>query len=71
MSSNGKPSWGELRLTAGGMTHSEIAELFGISRERVRQIERRALAKCLRKYSSLGYKLGEELPDSGRAAQAD
>ncbi len=71
MSTKGKPSWGELRATAGGMTHAEIGELFGISRERVRQIERRALAKCLKKYSAMGFHLGAELPDTGKAAQTD
>jgi len=32
--------------TRGGATLSEVADALGVSRERVRQIERRALRKC-------------------------
>lgn len=61
---------GELRLTAGGMTHAEIGEVLGVSRERVKQLERRALAKCRRKFAAIGFQLVEEVADSGNAADA-
>lgn len=67
MSREGKASWGELRLAAGGMTHAEIAQRLGISPERVRQLERRALSKCRRKFSAMGFNLGEEVADGGKA----
>jgi len=38
------------------MTLQEIADILGTSRERVRQIEQRALGKLRRKLSAMGYK---------------
>ena len=52
------------------MTLQEIADILGTSRERVRQIEQRALGKLRRKLNAMGYKaediLGEfiETPSS-------
>ena len=37
------------------MTLQEIADILGTSRERVRQIEQRALGKLRRKLNALGY----------------
>ena len=37
------------------MTLQEIANILGTSRERVRQIEQRALGKLRRKLSAMGY----------------
>jgi hypothetical protein len=38
------------------MTLQEIADILGTSRERVRQIEQRALGKLRRKLNAMGYK---------------
>jgi transcriptional regulator with XRE-family HTH domain len=38
------------------MTLQEIADILGTSRERVRQIEQRALGKLRRKLTAMGYK---------------
>ena len=38
------------------MTLAEIAEILGTSRERVRQIEQRALGKLRRRLRAMGYK---------------
>ena len=38
------------------MTLQEIADILGTSRERVRQIEQRALGKIRRKLRAMGYK---------------
>ena len=38
------------------MTLQEIADILGTSRERVRQIEQRALGKLRRKLRAMGYK---------------
>lgn len=37
------------------MTLGEIADLMGMSRERVRQIEKRAIGKCKRALIKMGY----------------
>ena len=39
----------------GEYTYTEIAKELGISRERVRQIERRALQKLEKRFRQLGY----------------
>lgn len=39
----------------GEYTYTEIAEELGVSRERVRQIERRALQKLEKRFRQLGY----------------
>ena len=43
------------------MTLQEIADVLGTSRERVRQIETRALGKLRRKLNAQGYKLEDLL----------
>jgi hypothetical protein len=52
------------------MTLQEIADIFGTSRERVRQIEQRALGKLRRKLRAMGYKpddiLGEFIETPSR-----
>ena len=42
-------------MNYGEYTYSEIAKEMGISRERVRQIERRALQKLEQRFRQLGY----------------
>lgn len=42
-------------MNYGEYTYSEIAEELGISRERVRQIEKQALKKLALKFRQLGY----------------
>jgi predicted transcriptional regulator len=39
----------------GEYTYTEIAKELGVSRERVRQIERKALKKLTRRFRQLGY----------------
>ena len=39
----------------GEYTYTEIAKELGVSRERVRQIERRALQKLEKRFRQLGY----------------
>lgn len=43
------------------MTLQEIADILGTSRERVRQIEQRALGKLRRKLNAMGYKADDVL----------
>lgn len=45
------------------MTLQEIANVMGTSRERVRQIEQRALGKLRRRLRAMGYKLEDILGD--------
>ena len=45
------------------MTLEEIAEVFGTSRERIRQIEQRALRKIRSRLRAKGLDLREYLPD--------
>jgi len=45
------------------MTLQEIADILGTSRERVRQIEQRALGKLRRKLNAMGYKVEDVLGD--------
>lgn len=45
------------------MTLAEVADLMGISRERVRQIESRALGKLRRRLQAQGYKPEDVLGD--------
>ena len=42
-------------MNYGKYTYSEIAKELGISRERVRQVERRALQKLEQRFRQLGY----------------
>ena len=42
-------------MNYGEYTYSEIAEELGVSRERVRQIEKEALKKLAVKFRQLGY----------------
>jgi DNA-directed RNA polymerase sigma subunit (sigma70/sigma32) len=45
------------------MTLEEVGELLGCTRERVRQIEKKALAKMRRRLMLMGLKLEDVLPD--------
>ncbi len=46
---------------SGGMTLAEVADALGCSRERVRQLEQRALAKFEIKLRARGYRLEDLL----------
>lgn len=51
-----------------GMTLEEIAMALGVSRERVRQIEERALRRCRQWCERHGYELADLL-DTGRPSE--
>jgi hypothetical protein len=50
-----------------GDTLATVATVLGLSRERVRQIEREALVKCARWCEARGYQLADLLPDNERS----
>ena len=52
-----------IRADDRAMTLQEIADILGTSRERVRQIEQRALGKLRRRLNAMGYKLEDVLGD--------
>lgn len=52
-----------IRADDRAMTLQEIADILGTSRERVRQIEQRALGKLRRRLSAMGYKVEDVLGD--------
>jgi hypothetical protein len=52
-----------IRADDRAMTLQEIADILGTSRERVRQIEQRALGKLRRRLNAMGYKVEDVLGD--------
>ena len=51
---NDKQQKYDRKLGNGGMTLQEVADTLGVSRERVRQIERKALFKVRRRLAAMG-----------------
>ena len=61
--SGGRKRENPIKAEDRAMTLQEIADILGTSRERVRQIEQRALGKLRRKLNAMGYKVEDVLGD--------